>query len=710
MQPINRESHRVNYPDNPFSSIHPDPRGPNSLKRGPPGESELSSIIKRSHPEPTNEMTPEEYQKVYRLLLQAIEGKHSAENQIDPPEQLNITLLPHQKIGFNWMVTMEKSSLKGGLLSDDMGLGKTVQTIAMIVKQKTERTERALTLIVAPLALLHQWKAEIESKVDGFYLRVCIHHGTTKVSTIQKMKSYDVILTTYSTLAGEYKQLLHSREQKKPHKGLLFSMAWNRVVLDEAHSIKNKKTKAYLACMELDSKLRWCLTGTPIQNSIDDLFSIVSFLKVKPYNVWSDFKASLSVTKGMGPLDESFKKIRNLLEAISLRRCKDTTIDGQPILKLPSREVYEETLEFTADERLYYANLESKAQLKVAEMEQTGKLRNNYFNILVLLLRLRQACIHPWLNSRVDLEFLEEERALAESGTPATNCETFNISLPAFKRLVGSNPESDECPVCLENIEALFALSPCGHVICSGCFQKLQLNFVPCLCPICRGPLSADLLVPLSTIRAERTNIDASFFDESQEDLELDFEKQENRLLVAPSSSKLDKLVELLTLFRSEAPNDKIIIFTQFTSLFKIIIPLLKKHGFKPRTYDGKMSIDERADTLKQFAADPSLTVLLLSLHCGSVGLNLTAANRVIFLDLWWNPSVENQAIDRVHRIGQLKTVKVYKLLIPQTVEDRILELQKKKKEIFDNAFSADGVVTNRARLSVGELMSLFHS
>jgi len=106
----------------------------------------------------------------------------------------------------------------------------------------------------------------------------------------------------------------------------------------------------------------------------------------------------------------------------------------------------------------------------------------------------------------------------------------------------------------------------------------------------------------------------------------------------------------------------------------------LNDRGYKYLRYDGSMDIKQRADTVGKFFDDPEVKVLLVSTKCGSLGLNLTCANRVILMDVWWNPALENQAIDRVHRIGQSKSVDVHRIFISDTVEDRILTLQAKKQ------------------------------
>lgn len=119
------------------------------------------------------------------------------------------------------------------------------------------------------------------------------------------------------------------------------------------------------------------------------------------------------------------------------------------------------------------------------------------------------------------------------------------------------------------------------------------------------------------------------------------------------------------------------------------------------------MDIKARADTVNKFFEDPSYKIMLVSTKCGSLGLNLTIANRVILMDVWWNPALENQAIDRVHRIGQKKKVDVHRIFINNTVEDRILELQNKKQQIADGVLG-EGAGRPINRLGLQEMIYLF--
>lgn len=145
------------------------------------------------------------------------------------------------------------------------------------------------------------------------------------------------------------------------------------------------------------------------------------------------------------------------------------------------------------------------------------------------------------------------------------------------------------------------------------------------------------------------------------------------------TSTKIRKMIDILKHTRDNNPGEKTIIFSQFTSMLDLIEQPLKKHGFRFCRYDGSMSSMLREKSLERLKYDRYCTVMLISLKCGSLGLNLTSANRVILMDIWWNPALEEQAIDRVHRIGQRLPVHVTRLLIDNSVELKIMALQEKK-------------------------------
>ena len=221
-------------------------------------------------------------------------------------EGLRVKLLPHQVDGVAWMREKEtgvkkKNGVlpKGGILADDMGLGKTIQSIALLLtnprpshlSSNSVTDKRALsanvgktTLVVAPLALIKQWEAEIKNRVlDSHELRVCVHHGPQRTKRFEDLKKYDVVITTYQILVSEHGS--SSNRENGPQAGC-FGIHWYRVILDEAHTIKNRNAKAALACYALRAEYRWCLTGTPMQNvlarfrSFRDTRNILTLIRI----------------------------------------------------------------------------------------------------------------------------------------------------------------------------------------------------------------------------------------------------------------------------------------------------------------------------------------------------------------------------------------------------------------------------------------------
>jgi SNF2 family DNA or RNA helicase len=201
-----------------------------------------------------------------------------------------------------------------------MGLGKTIQTIGLILAGKMRVKTDKPTLIIAPVSVLVTWVDEIEKHVEAGVLTFFVHHGSTRLKSAEEAKKYSIIFSTYNTLGSEYSPPAPPTEpiggdvnplglngappQDNPFGSfdpfnadggegetmrggkvsILHSVDWFRVVLDEAHNIKNKDTKQAQATYALKSENRWCLTGTPIQNKLEDLFSLLHFLKFAPFD------------------------------------------------------------------------------------------------------------------------------------------------------------------------------------------------------------------------------------------------------------------------------------------------------------------------------------------------------------------------------------------------------------------------------------------
>ncbi|KAJ2906513.1 snf2 family helicase [Zalerion maritima] len=820
-------------------------------------------------------------------------------------EGIKVKLLPHQVDGIKWMKQREIGPVKkgkipkGGILADDMGLGKTLQSISLILSnQKPAKGEKGYkkhldnidrtTLVVAPLALIKQWEAEIKDKVQSKYkLRVCVHHGPQRTKSFKELAGYDIVITTYQILVSEHG---HSDDREGGLKAGCFGVHWWRVILDEAHSIKNRNAKSTKACYALRAEYRWCLTGTPLQNNLDELQSLICFLRVPPYDNFQEWKHSIVQVLNSNRGHIAIRRLHAFLRCIMKRRKKEilkeegalvpggkaamdkaiaeaaengTTYEAQkPMFKTTARNVESLVVEFTPAERKYYQNLETRADESLSRMMKDGV---NYANALVLLLRLRQACNHPKLvGNKMDKD--KDAIGSDAQGKSATNADVDSLA----DMLGGLGIQTKRCEICLTDLSKEVVAS--GNEMCTECHGDLvwfnqqdaddkererkekkakrreerarqkelrkknkarkvvenidtedgdedvpvQKNgrrrnrnrpaivdsddeeaegswlvgedqqsslhigkaggtddenaegggdtilsdeedtssdeedgsklsgFVINDENISRGESIVysddDSELPrLGEMRdasrrksqdkrrsaAPHEESDEESFNtasegssdeetDSQEDSGVSDSDHEDSLLTRHergdhvlASAKIRQLVKILG---KECYEHKFIVFSQFTSMLDLVEPFLHKHGFGFVRYDGQMRNDMREESLRSLREDKRTRILLCSLKCGSLGLNLTAATRVVIMEPFWNPFIEEQAIDRVHRLTQKVDVTVYKLTVGQTVEERILELQEKKRLLAENTIEGSQNKKFKMGLNINELMGLFRS
>lgn len=409
---------------------------------------------------------------------------------------LEVRLLPHQLIGVNWMVDQEKKSPhRGGILADEMGLGKTVQMIATMAANLPKETDAVkTTLVVVPAALLQQWKEEIETKSNDLFT-VHIHHGRDKLSTLMDVRSKDVIITTYQTLNMELtipKGIEEGEELAylEDHGGVLGRMRWYRVILDEAQFIRNRGTHASRSVTLLRSTYRWMLTGTPVTNTLADIYGLIRFGRFRPWNDWESFKQYIAkVQQEDAPL--AAMRAQEILKPLLLRRTKQARLEGKLILQLPPKNIELVTLEFSADERQLYDDFEKKSHIQINRFIRRGTLLKNATAILAMILRLRQLCCHPNL-ILCHTEEHEDPSILMSDDKGREFARAIRVMGPAWvsdvkKRFMTRALESnllafsDEegadatCPVCKD----LYAnnagrVLTCGHEICFDCMLILS--------------------------------------------------------------------------------------------------------------------------------------------------------------------------------------------------------------------------------------------
>lgn len=295
---------------------------------------------------------------------------------------------------------------------------------------------------------------------------------------------------------------------------------------------------------------------------------------------------------------------------------------------------------------------------------QTGKGKGKdkadttYNNLLEVLLRLRQVCCHWKLcGSRVAdlLSLLEKDDVVS------LNKET-RLALQALLQISIDN--HDECSICLDELHNP-VITTCKHAFGKECIERtIDLQHK---CPMCRAQLAdTECLVP----PAEET------LDENT-GAEIDTETK---------SSKTEALMSILQASRKD-PLSKVIIFSQWTSFLNIIQLQLAEAGIKYARIDGTMPAHARDSAIFALDNDPDTRVMLASLSVCSVGLNLVSADTVILADSWWAPAIEDQAVDRVHRLGQTRKCTVWRLIMEDSIEERVLEIQAEKRKLVGKAF-----------------------
>ncbi|KAJ5998393.1 hypothetical protein N7451_006203 [Penicillium sp. IBT 35674x] len=679
----------------------------------------------------------------------------------DTPQELKVTLMKHQKIGLAWLKAKEESNHKGGVLADDMGLGKTIQTIALMVARPPTDPDRHPSLIVAPKALMEQWRLEIGRHVKPgiSQLSVFIFHGLQRQIPWRDLRNYDVIITTFGTLTANHKILLHAEKLQSEGKdasivkkvrdgAVLYSSAskWHRVILDEAQNVKNPNAKSTRACCRLDATYRWCLTGTPMMNRLEDFQSLLGFLRIRPYNNKEKFKRDFirPIKNGWGE-ENVMKQLRVLVKSVCLRRTKKTKIDGQPILQLPPKVIEKIHVVFNEEEKGLYDELNSDSQNQIRKYLNAGTLGKNYSHVLVLLLRLRQACDHPLLIKG----FNAESSTVVQGVDLVANAKLLDDQ--TVERIKNNKDDDDgTCPICMDSPENPVIYIPCGHSSCSECFAKIS---DPTLlarqdsglvkCQNCRGEVDPTKVTDaLSFNKAHGSDIESPAAEESEQSDDTDSDsdsdtetdgsakKRKKKSLAElrtaaqrnkaekrkyfrrlekhwTPSAKITKAIEILQANETRGVGDKTIIFSQFTSLLDLLEVPIAREGWGWVRFDGTMNVHDRNAAVASFTDNPDCRIMLVSLKAGNAGLNLIAASHVILFDPFWNPYVEDQAIDRAHRIGQTKDVFVHRLLIEGTVEDRIIELQEKKRELIEGALDEGGSM-NVSRLGTRELAYLF--
>ncbi|EAS04211.2 SNF2 family amine-terminal protein (macronuclear) [Tetrahymena thermophila SB210] len=668
----------------------------------------------------------------------------------------------------------EANLQNGGILADEMGLGKTVMALSLIasnlpkidhksnpliigindqVKKKVKKNKnqkeaqdmveafeqkkkqgliRAGTLIILPLSVLTQWCNEVNrhfKKSSLFYFEY--YDSKSRSSPILHL--YDIVFTTYNILGMEYKNYFIAGA---PQKTNLFNYYWHRIILDEAHTIKGKGNNCSKGAYNLQAENRWCMTGTPIHNCFDDLYSLIYFLK---YDTFQDYYWWNKHINNCENKEEVFKLLQNILRPILLRRTKKSKYnDGSSIIKIPKKTQKILLIPFKKAERQIYDTLQRQSQKVLKNiLIDKNQFSSNYLHIFSIMTKLRQMCDHsmlmlnkiPMIKIKQQIDTLEQQIAKNES-TSITEMQAYNIFISKivdnimndndiyqfnannqqrqqqqqnnyiqqrqqniqFKAQVQQSlikKDLTEC-FCTEPYEQEVALLQCGHFFHMNCIQEMfrvqqNQNIVP-NCPMCRVPFEENQInkINFQQIKEESKELEAKIKQQVIQQVKDKKEKLKILKVLSPdNSSKLQIIVKEVK--KVQQMKEKVIIYSQFLSFLTYLQKVLNDRDVRYTRLDGTMNKKDRATAIKTFSEQSEFTAILISLKAGAFGLNLVAANHVFICDPWYNPAIEEQAIERCHRIGQTKRVQVINFIMESSIEERILQCQKKKRSLIQN-------------------------
>ncbi|XP_028983432.1 lymphoid-specific helicase [Betta splendens] len=519
----------------------------------------------------------------------------------------------YQIEGIEWLRMLWENGING-ILADEMGLGKTIQCIAHIAMM-IEKKVMGPFLVVAPLSTLPNWINEFKRFTPD--VSVLLYHGpqAERAKLLKQMRRPQGPLNICPVVVTSFEISMIDRK-------FLQRLQWKYLIVDEGHRIKNLNCRLVrdLKMLPTDNKL--LLTGTPLQNNLAELWSLLNFLLPEVFDDLKSFESWFDInTLGEAETVVAAEREQNILSMLHqiltpflLRRLKsDVTLEVPPKKEII---VY---APLTAKQEAFYTAVVNKTITKMLGQEKT--------EITVLL----TSSGRPKRRTRKLVDYTETDKE-----TP--------YDLEKYLDRVRKEQEQSTSPV-------LDIQSPLDSQI----NLKLQ-NILMLLKRCCNHPYLVEY--PL---------------DPATQDFKIDEQ-------LVQSSGKFLILDRLLPALKNRG--HKVLIFSQMTSILDLLMDYCYLRGFQYSRLDGSMSYADRDKNMTKFCKDPEVFLFLLSTRAGGLGINLTAADTVIIFDSDWNPQADLQAQDRCHRIGQTKPVVVYRLVTVNTIDQKILERASAKRKL----------------------------
>lgn len=598
----------------------------------------------------------------------------------------------YQLEGLEWLISLYENGING-ILADEMGLGKTIQTIALIA-YLWEMKSYGPFLIAAPLSTTSNWVEEFKKWTPK--IPVVLYHGDKKERTrLRRTQLKDPGTDQFPVVVTSYEICMNDRKY-------LTGFGWQFIIIDEGHRIKNLDCRLIRELQSYQSANRLLITGTPLQNNLTELWSLLHFLlptvfdKLSTFESWFDFsglkdKASYEQLLSEERQQYLVKSLHAVLKPFLLRRVKTDVESLMPkkreyVLYAPltnmQRELYQAILEGTsrsyledlAVERLSLGGTSGTATpLSVPSTNGSRKRKS-----------LLSGVSTPNKSAKTSREGTPASISSGRRrGRPRKNYEELS-DRKYFAQLEAPGTESEETEEPDSEGEEERIRAATFDIAKRQLSQKKLGNPIMQLRLCCNSPYN--FFDPFLTAETEGSETFAS-----------ETEPDETIVTTSGKMLLLDSLLpELL------GRGHKVLIFSQFTTTLDLLSQYLTLRDWGHARIDGSVAQVDRQAQIKAFnkptSAKDATNVFILSTRAGGQGINLAAADTVILFDSDWNPQQDLQAMDRAHRIGQTRNVIIYRFATRNTVEQKLLESAEAKRRLEKLVIRKGGVRNDRGR------------